>query len=84
MLEPRGLGDAVGSRRLMTEDIHIEGALGVLAERRIHSARALRIGRTHANRTQRTGVGYRRSQRRRGHPGHRGLDDRQIDRQCFE
>ena len=63
VLEPCRLGDAVGFCRLMTEDIHIQGALGALADRRNHSARALRIGRTDADRTQRAGVGYGRRKR---------------------
>src|ERR1700723_2171626 len=83
-IEPGGLARVVRNPGPVAENINVEGALGALAYGRNHSARAVRVRCASANRSERTCIGHGRGQRRRRHPGHRCLDDWQIDSQRLE
>ena len=68
-------------RRCVTEEVDIERSGGQRAGLLDHCPGLVDTARTYAQRAQCTGVGYRCGQRRGSHPGHRCLDQRELDAQ---
>jgi hypothetical protein len=82
--DPGCIYPVVRLRRLMAEQIHVEGAVGALPDGGDHRAGAGGIGRPDADRTEPAGIRDRRRHGRRRHPGHRCLNDRHADLEQVE
>ncbi|MNO49502.1 hypothetical protein D3C76_398560 [compost metagenome] len=81
-LQPRAparLAFGIGLRRLVAEEIHVQWLAARRAESRHLDANLFGVEQRARQRTQPAGLGHRDRQRRTVGPGHRRLDDWQLD-----